>query len=496
MRRSYGFLVLGVLLIMLGTVTASAQSLEGNIIEHTLENGLTFLLYERHQAPIIACNIYVNVGSANDKLGQTGIAHMTEHIAFKGTKTLGTTSYDQEKVLLDQLDSLWHEIGQERDKGDKADQEKLKQLQEEFERTQQEAGHYVISEAYSQIIEENGGVGLNASTSRDETQYFVSLPSNRLELWMMLEADRLANTVPREFYKEREVIMEERRMRTDTSPIGTLYEQFLGTAFVAHPYGFPAIGWPSDIQDITIDQLMAFFDEHYSTRNMTIAIVGDIHPQEVIRLTEKYFGSLSDRPSSPHIRTVEPPQVGERRVEVEWDAHPILLIGYHRPSVNHKDGIVFNVISFLLSGGRTSRLYKNLVEDKQIAAGIDTESAYPGKKYPTLFVLAGAPLDPHTLEDLEKAMYAELEDLKTQPVDEKELQKVINNVEAYFIDSLSSNAGLAAQLAFAHSVMGDWRAIEQQVKQIKEITPEDVMRVAKTYFTKQNRTVAWLVKKP
>ncbi len=495
MRRSYWFLMLGLILFTVVSSQTLAQSLEGKVIEHTLDNGLTFLLYERHQAPIISCRIYINVGSANDKLGQTGIAHMTEHIAFKGTKTIGTTDYEQEKVLLDTLDALWHEIMQERDKGDNADQEKLKRLQEEFERTQQEAGKYVISEAYSRIIEENGGVGLNASTSRDETQYFVDLPANRLELWMMLEADRIANTVPREFYKERDVIMEERRMRTDTSSIGTLIEQFLGVAFIAHPYGFPAIGWASDIQDITTDQFMAFFDEYYSVSNMTIAIVGDIDPQNVIRLAEKYFGPLPARPKSPGLRTVEPPQPGERRVQVEWDANPYVVIGYHRPSINHDDDVVFDMISFLLSGGRTSRLYKHLVEDKQIAVHIDTLVAFPGQKYPTLFVLVGVPLTPHTLEELEEAMYSELEILKTEPVDERELQKVINNIEASFISSLSSNAGLAAQLTFAHSVMGSWRAIEWQVERIKKITPEDIMRVANTYFTKQNRAVAWLVKK-
>jgi len=495
MRKGYWFVMCGLLLLTIRSTPAAAQSLEGKVVAQTLANGLTLLLYERHQAPIIACHTYVNVGSANDKLGQTGIAHMTEHIAFKGTKTIGTTNYAQEKVVLAKLDALWYEISQERDNGDKADQEKLTRLEAEFKQTEQDAGTYVISEAYSRIIEENGGVGLNASTSRDETQYFVSLPSNRLELWMMLEADRIANTVPREFYKERDVIMEERRMRTDASPIGALMEQFLGTAFIAHPYGFPAIGWASDIQDMTTDQLMAFFDEYYSLRNMTIAIVGDIQPQEVLRLAEKYFGPLPDRPRSPRLRTVEPLQTGERRVQVEWDANPYVLIGYHRPSVNHQDDIVFDVLSFLLSGGRTSRLYKNLVEDKQIAVYIDTLAAFPGKKYPTLFLLVGAPLSPHTLEELEQALVDEVERLKTTPVDQQELQKVINNIEASFIESLSSNSGLASQLTFAQSVMGSWRAIEQQIKHIKEITPEDVMRVAKTYFTKQNRTVGWLVKK-
>jgi predicted Zn-dependent peptidase len=495
MRKLCRFFIPGLFLFMLISTSVSAQTLEGKVIEHTFSNGLTLLLYERHQAPIIACHTYVNVGSANDKLGQTGIAHMTEHIAYKGTKTIGTTNYAQEKVLLDKLDILWHDIMQERDKGDKADPEKLNRLQEQFKQTEQEAGQYVISEAYSRIIEENGGVSLNASTSRDETQYFVSLPANRLELWMMLEADRIANTVPREFYRERDVILEERRMRTDASPIGTLVEQFLGTAFIAHPYGFPAIGWASDIQDITTDQLMAFFDEYYSVSNMTIAIVGDIQPQEVIRLAEQYFGPLPARPRAPILRTVEPPQPGERRVQVEWEANPYVIIGYHRPSVNHEDDIVFDVISFLLSGGRTARLYKTLIEDKQIAVHIETLATFPGKKYPSLFVVVGVPLAPHTLAEVEEAIYAELERLKTEPVDKHELQKVINNIEASYVDSLSSNSGLAAQLTFAQSVMGDWRAIERQVERIKTITPEDVIRVVKTYFTKQNRTVAWLVKK-
>ncbi|MCP4403601.1 MAG: insulinase family protein, partial [bacterium] len=221
MKKGYTVFLFGLSLLLLLSSPVSAQSLEGKVIEHSLENGLTLLMYERHQAPIIACRVYVNVGSANDRLGETGIAHMTEHIAFKGTKTIGTTDYEQEQLLLESLEGLWEKFLRERDKGQEANPERLAQLQEDIARTQKEAGAFVVSEAYSKIIEENGGVGLNASTSRDETQYFVNLPANRLELWMMLEADRLMNTVPREFYKERDVIMEERRMRTDASPIGT-----------------------------------------------------------------------------------------------------------------------------------------------------------------------------------------------------------------------------------------------------------------------------------
>lgn len=495
MRKQSWSGVIGLAVCLIWTLPASAQFLEGKVIQHQLENGLTLLMYERHQTPIIACHVYVNAGSANDKLGETGIAHITEHIAFKGTNTLGTTDYDREKILLDTLDNLWRELAKEQEKGKNADQERLKQLKDEFTKTEQDASQYVVSEEYSRIIEQNGGVGLNASTSRDETRYFVSLPANRLELWMMLEADRLANTVPREFYKERDVVMEERRMRTDASPVGTLVEQFLGAAFIAHPYGLPGIGWTSDIQNAMPDQLMKFFQDYYAPGNLTVAVVGDIQPNEVIRLSEKYFGQLPARPVAQGVHTIEPAQPGERRVTVEWESNPYILIGYHRPGINHDDDLVFDMISLLLSYGRTSKLYKHLVDEQQLAVSVQTISAFPAKKYPSLFVVVGVPLAPHTLDELEKSLDAEIEQLKTTPITDKELQKIRNNVEASFIESLSSNSGLAAQLTLAQNTLGDWRAIERQIERMKTITAQDIMRVAHTYFTKQNRTIAWLVKK-
>ena len=471
-----------------------AQSLNDKVIEHHLSNGMTLLMYERHQAPIIACHLYVNAGSANDAPGQTGIAHITEHIAFKGTKTLGTTDYAAEKQQLDRLDALWQQIVAEQEKGEQADQAVLKTLQEAFTQAEAEAGKYVISEAYSQIMEENGGVDLNATTSSDATEYFVSLPANRLELWMKLEADRLMNTVPREFYKERSVVMEERRMRTDDYAVGMLFEQFLAAAYIAHPYGIPGIGWASDIAQITPQQLMQFYATYYTPSNMTVAVVGDIQPNDVIRLAEQYFGQIPARQAAPKIRTIEPKQVGERRVYVPQDSNPYVLIGYHRPDVRDKDDLVFDVISFLLSNGMTSRFYQELVEKQQLAVDVNAIASFPGQKYPSLFVIFGVPLEPHTPQELETAIYAELEKLKTQPVDAHALQKVINNVEAGFIASLSSNSGLAEQLAFAQNVMGDWRAAERQLERVKTITADDVMRVAQTYFTEENRTVAWLIK--
>lgn len=495
MKKIAGMFLVGMLIMGLNVGVSFGQSLSNNVHEYRLKNGLTVLLYERHQTPIISCRIYINVGSANDASGQTGLAHMTEHMAFKGTPTLGTTDYAKEQVLLEKLDQLWQRLVTERDKGALADQNALAQLSAEFEQAQQEASQYVISEAYSRIIEENGGVDLNASTTRDATQYFVNLPANRLELWMRLEADRLAHSVPREFYQERQVILEERQMRTDASPVGMLVEQFLGAAFIAHPYGLPAIGWESDIHDLTPAQLRAFWDAYYSPQNMVIAIVGDLQPQATIRMAEQYFGQLPVRPSSPLLRTVEPPQPGERRVIVEAEANPYLVVGYHRPAIIHPDNPIFTVIATLLSNGRTARLYKTLVEEQQLAIQVEALAAFPGERYPTLFMLAGIPLGEHPLAELESALLTEIDRLKTEPVESRELQKVMNTIEATFIDSLASNRGLAEQLVTAQSIFGDWRALERQMDQIKTITAQDIMRVAQTYFTPQNRTVAWLVKK-
>jgi predicted Zn-dependent peptidase len=492
-RPGLGVGLVFVLMAWLAAPALFAQTLADRVVEHVLDNGLTLLVYERHQVPIVACHVYVTIGSAYDQIGQTGIAHMTEHIAFKGTPTIGSTDYAAEQPLLEQVDALWERLAHEYDKGAAADFDALAQLEEEFFATEEQAAQYVISEQYSLILEEHGARELNAATTRDDTSYFVSLPANRLELWMMLEADRLANTVPREFYREREVVMEERQTFTDTSPLGTLFEQFLGAAFIAHPYGFPAIGWASDIQYLTPTQFMAFYERHYVPANMIVAIVGDVRAADVLAMAERYFGALPAREPAPPIRTVEPPQPGERRVIVAWDANPYLAIGYHRPAIDDGDDAVFDVMAFLLTGGRTSRLYRRLVTEAQVALEVDAAAAYPGSKYPTLFVLAAVPLAPHTLADLEAEIDGEIERLKTEPVQDWELQKTVNALEAALIDALSSNAGLAAQLAHAHGLTGDWRAIERQMETVKQITADDIMRVATTYFTTTNRTVAWLV---
>ncbi len=491
MKKWYGYAILGIVFCLTRSPQIMAQSLEGKVIEHTLENGLTLLLYERHQAPVLTCWTYVDAGSVDENAGETGAAHVLEHMAFKGTPTIGTTNYEQEKPLLAQLDRLWDEFVRERDKGEKADPETLTRLQEEFSRVEQEAIQYAVRE-YPQVITEHGGVGLNAATSKEATQYFVNLPANKLELWMLLEADRLAHPVFREFYKERDVVMKERLSGTDASPVGTLHEQFAAAAFIAHPYGIPIDGWASDLRNLTPAHLNAFYEEYYTASNMTVVIVGDIDPQATIQLVEKYFGTLPVRPKPAGVRTIEPVQKGERRISVEWDVEPGFFIGYHRPDGKHADAPVFEVISALLSTGRTSRFYAHLVEEQQIAAEVTTSPTYGDDKYPTLFFLAGLPFTPDRLEELQAAIYGELELLKTEPVAAEELQRVVNSVRMDFMNTLTSNKGIAEKLAYYHVVRGDWRKLERWADQIKAVTPEDIMRVANTYFTEQNRTIALL----
>lgn len=480
----------------LWVATAPAQSLADRVVEKTLSNGLTVLMVERHQAPTISFQITYKVGSVNERNGITGVAHLYEHMAFKGTQRLGTSDYQKEKPTLEMLEALNREIVLEQAKGPETDPERLKALQEKFEALEKEGKQWVVTNELAELYDRNGSVGFNASTGRDVTSYVVSLPSNRLPLWVAIEADRMANTVLREFYKERDVVLEERRRSVDTNPGGKLFETFLATAFIAHPYGYPTIGWPSDVGSLSATETERFFRTYYTPNNTVIAMVGDFKPSEVIPLLEKTFGSIPAGPPPPRVVTAEPPQLGERRVEVEDEANPQIVIGYHKPNFDHPDDPVFDVIDSLLSLGRTSRLYKKLVEEKKVAIGAGSSSGTPGARYPNLFTLSATPRAPHTTVEVEEALYEELERLKNEPPTEKEMQKVITNLNADLVRSLRSNNGLASQLAYFQAVAGDWRYVLRNRDKIMQVTGEDVMRVARTYFTKKNRTVATLVKVP
>lgn len=483
---------------------AGSPSLADRVVEQKLANGLTVLMVERHQTPVVSLNMTFRVGGVNEQIGQTGLAHLYEHMAFKGTRTVGTKSYEKERPILEELFRVGTELEQRQRDLAKRNQEKpaspearaaTKRLQKRFTELQEQAGQFVAGNEMALLYQRHGGVGLNASTGKDLTRYMLSLPANRLPLWAALEADRMAHPVLREFYKERGVVMEERRLRNDDSPNGLLFETFTSAAFRAHQYGIPTIGWESDILSLTPADTEAFFKAHYGPDNATIAIVGDINPKEVMALIEHTFGKIPAAPPQPQIVTVEPPQRGERRVEVEFDAEPSVAIGFHKPALGHPDDYVFDVIDAVLTEGLTSRLYANLVREKRIAASVNSDSNYPGVRSPNLFVFSATPLAPHTTAEVEAAIYAELERLKTEPVSANELEKVLNNLDADLVRALRSNGGLASQLALYQTVAEDWRYALKARDKIAAVTPADIQRVAAEYFTKTNRTVATLVKK-
>ena len=465
------------------------------VLELRLKNGMKVLMVERHQAPLFSLNMTYRVGSVNEKTGMTGMAHLFEHMAFKGTRALGSREYEKERPILEEMEIIDEALRKEENKGSLADSAMIQKLKERFKELDLEAEGFVINNEIGELYNQHGGVGFNAGTSRDYTRYTVSLPSNRLPLWAAIESDRMSNTVMREFYREKEVVLEERRLRVDNQPTGKLSEVFLATAFQAHPYGLPTIGWESDIASLSAAQTREFFQSYYTPENSVLAIVGDIRPEEVRKLIERAFDEIPMRPLPSLNITQEPAQMGERRVEVEFEANPQIMIGYHKPPIGNEDGYVLEVIDALLSQGRTSRLYTKLIKEKELAVSVSSTANMPGERYPNLFVITAVPRLPHTTAELEEAIYAELERLKNGPVELRELTKILNQLDASLIRSLSSNSGLAAQLAYYEAIAGSWRYLLDVREKVAKITPEDVMRVARKYFTRSNRTVAILVKK-
>ncbi|HLJ49273.1 MAG TPA: pitrilysin family protein [Bryobacteraceae bacterium] len=473
---------------------AAAQSLknyEKRITEFTLPNGMHFIVFERHEAPVVSFHSYVNAGSVDDPGGETGLAHMFEHMAFKGTQTIGTTNYPEEQKALDEVEHIYNQYDAERNKGPHADPKILAHMQQELKAAMEKANTYVVPNAYPSIIEENGGVGLNAGTQEDSTEYFYNFPKNRLELWFLLESQRFYDPVFREFYKERDVVQEERRMRVESSPQGRLVEALLATAFEAHPYHNMPGGWASDIDNLRLGDALAFYKKYYVPSNITIGIAGDVDPAECRRLATKYFGILPSGPPPSGPRTIEPQQTGEKRVKVESPAQPFMAIAYKRPDQLDADDPALDVLGDILAGGRTGILYKELVRDKKIALGAFAQSTFPGGKYPGLFLFFLIPNMGHTLEENEKACYEIIERLKKEKVDAETLQRVKTKVRAGLIRRLDSNSGMAEQLTSYYVDYGDWRKLFTSIEDIDKVTADDVQRVARKYLISETRTVAY-----
>jgi predicted Zn-dependent peptidase len=471
---------------------AAAQdvaSFEKRITVKTLPNGLTVLICERPEAPVFSFFTMVDAGSVQDPMNKTGLAHMFEHMAFKGTETIGTTDYAAEKPALEKVETAYAAYLVERDKSVGRDEAKLKQLEQTWKDAIAAADKYVVPNQFGRIIEQNGGQDLNAFTDYDETAYHYSLPTNRLALWAYLESERFLDPVLREFYKERNVVIEERRLRTDSNPNGRLQEQFEAAAFEAHSYHRPTIGWMSDLNSFSATDAKKFFDQYYVTANMVVAVAGDVKASEAMPIIEKYFGRLPASHKPDEITTVEPPQNSERRVVLMEQSQPLYLEGYHRPDYRSEDDAVYDAITDLMSEGRTSRLYRALVRDKKIAAYAAGFTGLPGVKYPHLFAFYAFPLPGHTTQEVATAIHEEIEKLKTQDISDDELKMIKTRAKANLIRGLGDNEGLATQLAIYQTRYGDWRELFRSVDRIDKVTKADIRRVANETFNDTNRTV-------
>jgi predicted Zn-dependent peptidase len=476
-------------------VAAQAQDLasfEKRTTVRKLDNGLTVIIMERPEAPVFSYSTVVNTGSAQEVAGITGLAHMFEHMAFKGNDVVGTTDWSGEQKALQKVEEAYQAYDRERRRETNRDDAKIKQLEKEWRDAIAAADKFVVTDQFSKLVSQSGGVGLNAGTAQDYTIYFFSLPSNRFELWAYLESERWRAPFLREFYKERDVVMEERRMRVESSPIGRLLEQYMGTAYIAHPYGVRGIGHMSDLNTFSATDAEAFFAKHYVPANMVIAIVGDVKAAEAWPVIEKYFGRLPKKPAPEPLRTVEPKQNSERTVVLREQSQPIYIEGYHRPSDTHPDDPVYSAISMLMSTGRTSRLYKSIVRDKKIAAQASGFNGFPGSKYPSMFTFLLVPTPGHTATEMAEPLRAEIERLKNEDVSAEELQSIKTRVKAGLLRQLDSNSGLAQQLAMYQTRYGDWRELFRQIERIEKVTAADIRRVANETFVANNRTVAMI----
>ena len=483
-----------ILTLSLGLGLAAGQTLEDKVHARTLKNGMTVLLIERHGAPVFSTIYGFKVGSVDEVAGITGTAHLFEHMAFKGTPKIGTSDFEKERPIMEEVNRAGREWSLELDKGDRADKDKLARLREELTALEAEQKTFIVKDEIDLIYSNVGGTGLNAGTGADQTLYIISLPSNQLELFCLVESERIRNAVLREFYTERSVIQEERKQTTDAVPSRLLSEMFMAAAFMAHPYGHPVVGWASDIHSVTLEEALAFKNKYYTPNNCVLAIAGDVDPARAWPLIEKYFGDIPRGEDPPVLRTVEPKQLGERRVRFEFDAEPLLMVGFHKPEFLTKEDAAASVLAYVLTSGRTSRLNKDLVQDKQIAVSISAGSG-PGQRYPNLMTFSGVPRFPHTVEELEAAVLEHIEKVKSEPISDRELQKVKNIIGASYIRSMSSNMGLAMTLMRYQLLFGDWKLYLKYKDIVDSVTAGDVMDFARTYLTPENRTVAVLVKK-
>lgn len=464
--------------------------------EMTLSNGLKTIFVKNEGPPIFSANIRFRVGSIEEPEGYSGLAHFFEHMAFKGTPEIGVRDYEKERKILDQIHEVGTQLTQLKLNHAKNQDQNIFKLETKLKELQQEHQNLLIKNEFVQIYQRNGGANINATTSNDYTTYYVSLPSNKLELWAKLESERIKKPVLRDFFKERDVVAEERRMRYDNQPTGKLFEAYLKTSFDKSPYRLGAIGEADEIQAYTPQVAREFYRKNYIPSRMVISIVGNYDREKAKKYVEDYFGTLSNHEVEEELKTHQP-HIGEgypRVVSIKEKAEPRFYVGFHRLAHPHPDDEVFDVIKGLICDGRTSKLYKKLVLEEKIASQIGCSTSLPGTRLNGMFSIYAVPLAPHTNKELHQAVLNVLEDFKNSPVTDQELLKVRNSIQADLIYSLESNSELASMLTFFESLSGSWAYIYRLPQRISEIDQDDVMDVAREYFVPDKRVTVFLEK--
>ena len=493
-------------LLLSWLLALSVNGQKVNIIEHSLPNGFQVLMVERHDDPTIAGGWVVHVGSANERPGITGIAHLFEHMMFKGTPTLGTKDYDRDLQIIAEQERVRELMRKEESRmrvafrrGEIDDLQKpenkstrYKELEKEFNNLLEKQRQILVKNEFDRVYTTGGGSGMNAFTSMDITGYFITVPANKLELWMWMESERLLRPVFREFYAERDVVFEERRMRTESTPLGKFDESLEAMIWTSHPYLWPTVGWPSDIPAISKKQADEFYSVYYAPQNITLILVGDIHAETAVPLLEKYFGRIPrGKIDAPEVVTTEIPQVAERRMYGEAEANPQVEIHWHTVPWGHRDSYALTILSQILAT-RTGRLYKGLVLGSQVATEVQVGTDH--RKYAGKFGIAAEAREANTPEQVEQGIYKEIDRLKAEDVPDQELQKVKNNFAAGEYRRLTSNMSILNQIILADG-MGDWREINEAGLKRQAVTAADVRRVVNKYFTRESRNVAIYTRK-
>ncbi len=468
------------------------KDLEKRVTEFSLPNGAHFIVLERHDAPLISFHMRLNAGSLYDPAGQTGLAHLVERLAFKGTESIGTRNWAEEKKALDAIEEVYDRMEAEANKGLKADQSRVDMLRTQARLAIENARRSVVANEYQRIFSENGAAALEARTTNAAAEFSVTLPSNRGELWFLMESQRLQHPAFREVYAERDASVAEYRQHTESAQ-GRVLGELVATAFTAFPYRNPLTGWPNDVSNLRRGDVKAFFERYYVPGNITVVICGDADPAEIKRLAERYFGPMAAKSMPPLFHADEPPQAGPRTTVVEIPGDPILAVSYKRPSQYDRDDAVFDLIQLVVGQGRSGLLRSLAVEEKHVAVNTQVVATFPDGRGPSLFTFLLFPAPGHTVEENQQALEDVLQRLKTTPLDEQTLARAKAQGRATVLRRLGSNGQMAELLALCHAEYGGWRKLFTNLEALKAVTAEQVTRVANRYFVATGRTTAYSV---